>query len=74
MLGIVLGATDDAWLVPHRQAHGLSFIEFRVLEGGEPNQTICQRLGQISLGDENLVGQHQGQGFRQGASYSGRYR
>lgn len=59
MLGIVLGAADDARLVPHRQAHGLGLVELRILEGSESDQAVGQWLWQIGLGDENLVGQHQ---------------
>ena len=65
--GVVLGATDDPWLVPDRQAHGLGFVKFRVLECGQPYQAIGQRLRHLDLGDENLVGQNETKRFRQGA-------
>jgi hypothetical protein len=60
MLGEILGTADDRRYFPHRPTHGLGLIELRILEGGEADQAVSQRLRQISLGDENLIGQYQG--------------
>jgi hypothetical protein len=63
MLWEILSTADDAWFVPHRQAHGLGLVELGILEGGETDQTVGQRLWQLRFGDKNLVGQHKGQRF-----------
>ena len=60
MIGMILGARDDSWFVEGWQSHGLCAVKLRILEGGEPDQAVDQRLRQIGLGYENLVGQYQG--------------
>ena len=47
VLRVVLGAADDARLVPHRHAHGLGLVELGVLEGRQADQPVGQRLRQL---------------------------
>ena len=59
MMRIILCAADNARLVPDRQSHGLGLVKFGILEGSQTDQTVGQPLGQISFGNEDLVGQYQ---------------
>jgi hypothetical protein len=64
MLGKILGAADNARLIPYWLAHDLGLVELRILEGSETDQAIGQWSRQICLGAKNLVGQHQSQRLR----------
>ena len=57
VLRVVLGATDDARLVPHRHPHRLRLVELGVLERREADQAIGQRLRQLRLFEVNQIGQ-----------------
>ncbi|MNZ84679.1 hypothetical protein D3C78_1034430 [compost metagenome] len=57
MLRIVFSTSDDPGLVPHRKAHGLSFVKLRILKCRQPNELVGQRLGQFRLAEIDLVGQ-----------------
>lgn len=55
MLRKLLGTTNHARLVEGRQPHGLGAIELRVLERGEPMQSIQHRRRQSRRLDEDQV-------------------
>ena len=57
----VLGAADDARLVPHRHPHRLRLVELGVLERRQPDQAIGQRLRQLGLLEIDQIGQRDGQ-------------
>ena len=59
--GEILSTADNARLIPYRQTHGLGLVKLRALKSGQADQTIRQRLGEIFLGDKDLIGQHQRQ-------------
>ena len=59
MLRVVLGATDDPRLVPHRYPHGLGLVELRILEGGQPDESVGQCLRQLRLFEVDQIGKRQ---------------
>jgi hypothetical protein len=63
----VLRAANDPGLVPHRKAHGLRLVELGVLERGQADQAVGQRLRQSGLLEVHQVGQRDLQRGRHGA-------
>jgi len=39
---MILGTGDDPGLVIGREAHRLRLVEFRILKGGQPHQTVAK--------------------------------
>ena len=54
---VVFSAADHPGLVPDRHSHRLRLVELGVLECGEANQPVGQRLRQLHLLEVNEVGQ-----------------
>lgn len=52
---MVLGAGDDPRLVERRQAHGLRFVELRILKRGDAKQAVPETGEQPLLGDIELI-------------------
>jgi len=59
MLWVILGATDNSWLVESRQTHRLCPVKFRVLECSQPEQTITKPGREILLGNIDFIRQNQ---------------
>jgi hypothetical protein len=55
VLTVVFGASDDAWFVVRRQAHGLGLVKLWVLKCREPNESIPQSWRQAVFGEIRLI-------------------
>ena len=55
VMRVVLGAGDDARLVERRQAHGLRFVELRILKRRDAKQAVPETGVQPLLGDVELI-------------------
>ncbi len=62
VLRVVLGTGNDARLVVRGQPHRLRFVELRILEGRDPEQTVPQPWIQAVLGNVDLIGVDEFQG------------
>ena len=59
VMGVVLGAGDDARLVVRRQPHRLRLVELRILECRQPEQAVPQPGVEPILADIDLVTEDQ---------------
>lgn len=57
VVGVVLGATDYARLIPHRKTHHLLLVKLGILERRQTNQPIGQWLRELCLLEIDQVGQ-----------------
>ena len=55
----ILCARDDTWLAICRKPHRLRFVELRILERSEPNQSVSKSRMQPLLGDVDLIAKHE---------------
>jgi hypothetical protein len=63
VLRMVLGTGNDTRLGVRRQPHRLCFVELRILEGRDSEQTVPQPWIQAVLGDVDLIGVDEFQGI-----------
>ncbi len=68
MHGMILGASDDPWLVISRQAHGLRTVKLGVLKRGEAQQSVAQSRRKVFFGDIDLVAENYFKLLRQWSS------
>ena len=59
VMGMVLGARDDAGLVVRRQPHRLGFVELGILERGDTQQSVPKSGKQALLRDINFISEDQ---------------
>src|SRR5207249_10001826 len=59
VIGKILGATDDAWLVVRRQPHRLRLVELWVLERSQPKQPVSKPGMQPLLRDLDLIAKNE---------------
>src|SRR5579862_2599368 len=64
MLSKLFAAGDDAWLIPRREPHRLSFVELRILKRGDADHPVEHRLGKVCLWYEYQVASHDLDGLR----------
>jgi hypothetical protein len=60
VIGVVLRARNDSRLIVSREAHRLSFVEFRILERCQADEPVAECGRQHVLGNIDLIAQDRG--------------
>jgi len=65
---MIFSASDNSGLVVRREPHGLSLVEFGILESRQPDQAVAEGRKQYFFRDIYLIGDREFQGFWKGTS------